>query len=138
MAEHLRMSVVSRNQESDRPTRNAGNECRKSFTVVSERRHKKATIFSASEFDPVLIGKLKLQIRKSQHGKEAEPLHRVTSFRKRISLDEAPAMYKDWRDKAENATKIVIDPWLAGVGRVEKNALNGKLLDVCFFQSAGR
>jgi threonine dehydrogenase-like Zn-dependent dehydrogenase len=29
----------------------------------------------------------------------------------RISLDEAPAMYKVWRDKGENVTKIVIDPW---------------------------
>jgi threonine dehydrogenase-like Zn-dependent dehydrogenase len=29
----------------------------------------------------------------------------------RISLDEAPAMYKVWRDKKENVTKIVIDPW---------------------------
>ncbi|NUQ30694.1 MAG: glutathione-dependent formaldehyde dehydrogenase [Acidobacteriaceae bacterium] len=30
----------------------------------------------------------------------------------RISLEEAPAMYKIWRDKKENVTKIVIDPWL--------------------------
>jgi threonine dehydrogenase-like Zn-dependent dehydrogenase len=30
----------------------------------------------------------------------------------RISLDEAPAMYEVWRDKKENVTKIVIDPWL--------------------------
>jgi threonine dehydrogenase-like Zn-dependent dehydrogenase len=29
----------------------------------------------------------------------------------RITLDEAPAMYKTWRDKKENVTKIVIDPW---------------------------
>ena len=29
----------------------------------------------------------------------------------RISLDEAPAMYKTWRDKKEQVTKIVIDPW---------------------------
>lgn len=30
----------------------------------------------------------------------------------RISLEEAPAMYKIWRDKKENVTKIIIDPWL--------------------------
>jgi len=29
----------------------------------------------------------------------------------RITLDEAPEMYKVWRDKKENVTKIVIDPW---------------------------
>lgn len=29
----------------------------------------------------------------------------------RITLDEAPAMYKVWRDKKERVTKIVIDPW---------------------------
>jgi threonine dehydrogenase-like Zn-dependent dehydrogenase len=29
----------------------------------------------------------------------------------RISLEEAPEMYKVWRDKKENVTKIVIDPW---------------------------
>ncbi len=29
----------------------------------------------------------------------------------RITLDEAPAMYKVWRDKKEHVTKIVIDPW---------------------------
>ena len=29
----------------------------------------------------------------------------------RISLDEAPAMYKVWRDKRDRVTKIVIDPW---------------------------
>ena len=29
----------------------------------------------------------------------------------RISLEEAPEMYKVWRDKKQNVTKIVIDPW---------------------------
>jgi threonine dehydrogenase-like Zn-dependent dehydrogenase len=29
----------------------------------------------------------------------------------RITLDEAPGMYKVWRDKKEKVTKIVIDPW---------------------------
>jgi threonine dehydrogenase-like Zn-dependent dehydrogenase len=29
----------------------------------------------------------------------------------RITLDEAPAMYKVWRDKQQGVTKIVIDPW---------------------------
>jgi len=31
----------------------------------------------------------------------------------RITLDEAPEMYKVWRDKKEHVTKIVIDPWAA-------------------------
>jgi threonine dehydrogenase-like Zn-dependent dehydrogenase len=30
----------------------------------------------------------------------------------RISLEEAPEMYKVWRDKKQNVTKIVIDPWM--------------------------
>jgi threonine dehydrogenase-like Zn-dependent dehydrogenase len=30
----------------------------------------------------------------------------------RISLDEAPEMYKVWRDKKQSVTKIVIDPWI--------------------------
>jgi threonine dehydrogenase-like Zn-dependent dehydrogenase len=29
----------------------------------------------------------------------------------RITLDEAPGMYEVWRDKKDNVTKIVIDPW---------------------------
>jgi threonine dehydrogenase-like Zn-dependent dehydrogenase len=29
----------------------------------------------------------------------------------RITLDQAPEAYKMWRDKKENVTKIVIDPW---------------------------
>lgn len=29
----------------------------------------------------------------------------------RITLDDAPEMYRVWRDKEENVTKIVIDPW---------------------------
>jgi threonine dehydrogenase-like Zn-dependent dehydrogenase len=29
----------------------------------------------------------------------------------RITLEQAPEMYKVWRDKKENVTKIVIDPW---------------------------
>ena len=31
----------------------------------------------------------------------------------RITLDQAPEMYKVWRDKKQNVTKIVIDPWAA-------------------------
>jgi threonine dehydrogenase-like Zn-dependent dehydrogenase len=31
----------------------------------------------------------------------------------RITLNEAPEMYKVWRDKKQNVTKIVIDPWAA-------------------------
>ena len=30
----------------------------------------------------------------------------------RISLEEAPEIYKVWRDKKQNVTKIVIDPWM--------------------------
>jgi threonine dehydrogenase-like Zn-dependent dehydrogenase len=33
----------------------------------------------------------------------------------RISLEEAPEMYKVWRDKKDKVTKIVIDPWAAKV-----------------------
>jgi threonine dehydrogenase-like Zn-dependent dehydrogenase len=29
----------------------------------------------------------------------------------RLTLDQAPEMYKVWRDKRESVTKIVIDPW---------------------------
>jgi threonine dehydrogenase-like Zn-dependent dehydrogenase len=29
----------------------------------------------------------------------------------RITLEQTPEMYKVWRDKKENVTKIVIDPW---------------------------
>jgi threonine dehydrogenase-like Zn-dependent dehydrogenase len=29
----------------------------------------------------------------------------------RITLEQAPEMYRVWRDKKENVTKIVIDPW---------------------------
>jgi threonine dehydrogenase-like Zn-dependent dehydrogenase len=29
----------------------------------------------------------------------------------RITLEEAPDMYKVWRDKKQNVAKIVIDPW---------------------------
>jgi threonine dehydrogenase-like Zn-dependent dehydrogenase len=29
----------------------------------------------------------------------------------RITLDQAPQMYETWRDKKDNVTKIVIDPW---------------------------
>ena len=34
---------------------------------------------------------------------------------RRITLDEAPKMYEIWRDKKEQVTKIVIDPWAAKV-----------------------
>ena len=34
----------------------------------------------------------------------------------RITLDEAPEMYKVWRDKKEGVTKIVINPWADGDG----------------------
>jgi threonine dehydrogenase-like Zn-dependent dehydrogenase len=29
----------------------------------------------------------------------------------RITLEQAPEMYKVWRDKKENVAKIVIDSW---------------------------
>ena len=28
-----------------------------------------------------------------------------------VTLDEVPDMYRVWRDKEQNVTKIVIDPW---------------------------
>lgn len=31
----------------------------------------------------------------------------------RIGLERAPDLYKIWRDKKENVTKVVIDPWAA-------------------------
>lgn len=31
----------------------------------------------------------------------------------RITLHQAPDMYKIWRDKKDEVTKIVIDPWSA-------------------------
>jgi threonine dehydrogenase-like Zn-dependent dehydrogenase len=31
----------------------------------------------------------------------------------RIGLDRAPDLYKIWRDRKENVTKIVIGPWAA-------------------------
>ncbi len=31
----------------------------------------------------------------------------------RIGLEQAPELYKIWRDKKENVTKIIIDPWSA-------------------------
>jgi threonine dehydrogenase-like Zn-dependent dehydrogenase len=34
----------------------------------------------------------------------------------RITLDQAPEMYKVWRDKEQRVTKIVIDPWASEVG----------------------
>lgn len=29
----------------------------------------------------------------------------------RITLDQTPRFYETWRDKKDNVTKIVIDPW---------------------------
>ena len=40
----------------------------------------------------------------------------------RISLDEAPEMYKMWRDKQDQVTKIVIDPWVTNTVRRESQA----------------
>lgn len=31
----------------------------------------------------------------------------------RIPIEDAPGMYEVWRDKKEDVTKIVIDPWAA-------------------------
>ena len=32
----------------------------------------------------------------------------------RVPIDRAPEMYKIFRDKQENCTKVVLDPWAAG------------------------
>ena len=32
----------------------------------------------------------------------------------RVSLDEAPEMYKTFRDKQDDCTKVVLDPWAIG------------------------
>ena len=34
----------------------------------------------------------------------------------RIGIEEVPAMYKIWRDKKDQVTKIVIDPWQDRLG----------------------
>ncbi len=39
---------------------------------------------------------------------QIDPSHIISQ---RITLEEAPEMFKIWRDKKENVTKIVIDPW---------------------------
>jgi threonine dehydrogenase-like Zn-dependent dehydrogenase len=39
---------------------------------------------------------------------QIDPSHIISH---RITLEQAPEMYKVWRDKKENVTKIVIDPW---------------------------
>jgi hypothetical protein len=46
----------------------------------------------------------------------------------RISLEEAPEMYKVWRDKKQNVTKIVIDPWMEKAGSVlsDESAVNSE------------
>jgi threonine dehydrogenase-like Zn-dependent dehydrogenase len=38
----------------------------------------------------------------------------------RAGIEEAPAMYKMWRDKQEQVTKIVIDPWSDTLGQPVK------------------
>ena len=42
---------------------------------------------------------------------EAKQIYPSYIISHRITLDQAPGMYKVWRDKKENVTKIVIDPW---------------------------
>jgi threonine dehydrogenase-like Zn-dependent dehydrogenase len=32
----------------------------------------------------------------------------------RVSIDQAPQMYKTFRDKQDNCTKVVLDPWANG------------------------
>jgi threonine dehydrogenase-like Zn-dependent dehydrogenase len=40
----------------------------------------------------------------------------------RISIDDAPRMYQVFRDKQENCTKVMIDPWLNGNGHAGTGA----------------
>ena len=40
--------------------------------------------------------------------KEIDPTFLISH---RIGIEEAGDMYKIWRDKKDNVTKIVIDPW---------------------------
>jgi threonine dehydrogenase-like Zn-dependent dehydrogenase len=40
----------------------------------------------------------------------------------RITLDDAPGMYEIWRDKKDNVTKIVIDPWAERAATLEEPA----------------
>jgi threonine dehydrogenase-like Zn-dependent dehydrogenase len=42
--------------------------------------------------------------------KEIDPSYIISH---RIRLDDAPDLYEIWRDKKDNVTKIVIDPWAA-------------------------
>jgi len=44
-------------------------------------------------------------------GSHAEQTAKVLVGVERVTLDQAPEMYKVWRDKKESVTKIVIDPW---------------------------
>ena len=32
----------------------------------------------------------------------------------RVSIDQAPQMYKTFRDKQDDCTKVVLDPWANG------------------------
>jgi threonine dehydrogenase-like Zn-dependent dehydrogenase len=32
----------------------------------------------------------------------------------RVPIDQAPQMYKTFRDKQDNCTKVVMDPWADG------------------------
>lgn len=34
----------------------------------------------------------------------------------RVGIEEVPDMYKIWRDKKDQVTKIVIDPWRDQIG----------------------
>jgi threonine dehydrogenase-like Zn-dependent dehydrogenase len=51
---------------------------------------------------------MKPLLERIEHG-DIDPSYIISH---RISLDEVPNMYEVWRDKKENVTKIVIDPWL--------------------------
>jgi threonine dehydrogenase-like Zn-dependent dehydrogenase len=50
---------------------------------------------------------MKPLLEKIEHGR-IDPSSIISH---RITLDQAPDMYKVWRDKKEHVTKIVIDPW---------------------------
>lgn len=52
-------------------------------------------------------GSMKPLLGRIENG-EIDPSHIISH---RIALEDAPRMYEIWRDKKDNVTKIVIDPW---------------------------
>ena len=98
--------------ETDRPS-----VLRQAIQAVRKRRHcfnpgslrrivGQSSIWSGSDQYAQLHEALLERIEKRQ----IDPSYIISH---RITLEQAPEMYKVWRDKKENVTKIVIDPWAA-------------------------